>query len=155
MDTSMVAQPKQQQPLYEVEIIRHPHPYPFVNSFGAAPLTIVANKELGGQDGARSVRHIQIALPASMPYRTGDHLGIVASNGAALVKRVADHFQFDEQTIIRLHKTNGRKHATPLNEPISVYAGDGNYIELHDLATRADSRRMAEYIDHATARQRL
>jgi len=155
LDTSMVAQPKQQQPLYEVEIIRHPHPYPFVNSFGAAPLTIVANKELGGQDGARSVRHIQIALPASMPYRTGDHLGIVASNGAALVKRVADHFQFDEQTIIRLHKTNGRKQATPLDEPISVYDGLANYIELQDVATRAHIRRMAEYINDGAARQRL
>ncbi len=155
LDTSMVAQPRKQVPLYEVEIIRHPHPYPFVNSFGAAPMTIVTNSELGGQDGTRSIRHLQIALPAGMSYRTGDHLGIVASNGAALVKRVADRFLFDEQTIIRLHKTNGRKQATPLDEPISVYDGLANYAELQDVATRAHIRRMAEYINDGAERQQL
>src|SRR5258708_15501734 len=56
---------------------------------------------------------------------------------------------------MRLHKTNGRKQASPLNEPISVYDGLDNYIELQDVATRAHIRRMAEYINDGAARQRL
>jgi cytochrome P450/NADPH-cytochrome P450 reductase len=90
-----------------------------------------------------------------MSYRAGGHLGIVASNGDALVKRVADRFQFDSQTIIRLHKRNGRKQATPIDEPISVYDGLANYVELQDVAKRAQIQRMIEYTSNEAERQRL
>jgi cytochrome P450 / NADPH-cytochrome P450 reductase len=156
LDASTVAQPKQQLPLYEVEILRHPHPYPFVNSFTAVAMTVVADRELGGQDGRRSIRHLQVALPAGVAYRTGDHLGVVPTNGAALVKRVADHFGFDEQTVIRLRKReDGRKEGTPIGEPISVYDGLANYVELQDVAKRAQISRMVEYTTNVAERQRL
>ena len=159
LDTNMIAQPRQQQPLYEVEVLRHPHPYPFVNSFGAVPMTVAANSELCGQNGGHpsehSIRHIQIALAANMPYRTGGHLGVVASNGDALVKRVADRFQFDAQTVVQLHKREGKKQATPIDEPISVYDLLANYAELQDVATRAHIRQMVEYTNDETERERL
>lgn len=159
LDTRMAAQPRQQQPLYEVEVLRHPHPYPFVNSFGAVPMTVAANSELCGQNGSHSlehsIHHIQVVLPANMPYRAGGHLGVVASNGDALVKRVADHFQFDAQTVIQLHKREGKKQATPLDEPISVYDLLANYAELQDVATRTYIRKMVAYTNDEAERARL
>jgi cytochrome P450 / NADPH-cytochrome P450 reductase len=68
---------------------------------------------------------------------------------------VADHFQFDAQTIVRVHKRDGRKQATPIDQPISVYDGLANYIELQDVATRAHIRRMVEYTNDEEERQRL
>lgn len=157
LEGTQAAAVQEQVPLYEVEILRHPHPYPFVNSFGALPMTVLANRELAGGDGARSVQHVRIALAPSVSYRTGDHLGVVASNGPALVKRVADHFYFDEQTVVRLHmnQKQGRREIGPLNEPISVYDGLANYVELQDVAKRAHIRRMAQYTSDQAERQHL
>lgn len=152
-------QARKQQPLYDVEIVRHPHPFPFINSFGALPLTVLDNHTLtksnGSSDQIHETRHIQVALPADLAYRAGDHLGVIASNESAQVKRVAEHFHFDQQTIIQLHSNNGRKPIAPLEEPISVYDLLANYVELQDVAKREHISKIADYSSDAHEKQHL
>lgn len=155
LETPAVTQTKKAAPLYEVEIVSRPHPYPFVVSFGALPMTVLENRELNTQAAGRSTRHIQIALPGSITYRSGDHLGVLASNGEAQVRRVAERFHFDRQTIIQVHATNGRKPVAPIDEPISVNDLLSDYVELQDVATRGQIARMAEYTHDAAEKQRL
>jgi cytochrome P450/NADPH-cytochrome P450 reductase len=125
------------------------------------PMTIKENHELatskvkGDLPPERSVRHIQIVLPADTTYNTGDHLGVLASNEEAQVRRIAAHFHYDLQTIIQLHAMNGRKPVAPVDEPIAVYDLLTNYFELQDVATRAHIKRMVEYTSDATEKQRL
>ncbi|GHO42860.1 bifunctional cytochrome P450/NADPH--P450 reductase [Ktedonospora formicarum] len=160
LDTQTLTQaPPTYKPRYEIEIVRRPHPYPFVNSFGALPMTILENRKLvngdmGSLDGG-DTRHIQISLPPNTTYRTGDHLGVLASNREEQVRRVAERFQFDRQTIIQLHATNGRKPAAPIEEPISVYDLLANYIELQDTAKRSHIERMLEHTSDKDERQHL
>lgn len=150
---------RQYRPRYDIEIIRRPHPYPFINSFGAQPMTILENRELVQHQpdalNGDSTRHLQVSLPPNMPYRTGDHLGVLASNPEEQVTRIADHFQFDRQTIIQLHANDERKPAAPVEEPISVYDLLANYIELQDVATRTHIERMLEYTNDDSERARL
>jgi cytochrome P450/NADPH-cytochrome P450 reductase len=80
---------------------------------------------------------------------------VLASNGEEQVKRVADRFQFDLQTVIQVHSMNGRKPIAPVDDPISVNDLLANYIELQDVATRGQIGRMAEYTHDAAEKQRL
>ncbi|HET8844347.1 MAG TPA: NADPH--cytochrome reductase, partial [Ktedonobacteraceae bacterium] len=146
--------------LYEIEIVRRPHPFPFVNSFGALPMTILQTHDLdkhssSSTDLDHATRHIEIALPTDMAYLAGDHLGVIGSNEPDQVRRVAEHFLFDQQTIIQLHNNNGRKPIAPTDEPISVHDLLANYVELQDIARREHIRKMVEYTSDATEKQHL
>ena len=72
---------------------------PVVRSYQAHAALVEVNRELqragGAGQPARSTRHIEIALPAGMSYGTGDHLGVLPRNDAALIQRVMRHFKLD------------------------------------------------------------
>ena len=70
--------------------------------------TIVENRELVdatalAEGRARSKRHLQIALPAGMSYRSGDYLAVLPQNGPNGVRRALRRFGFgdDTQVVIR------------------------------------------------------
>ena len=139
-----------QSPLFEVEVIGGAQPAsPFVASFGARPLQIVANQELQQHTGAhpseRSTRHIEVTLPAGMIYRAGDHLGVLARNNESQVRRAAARFGFDHETKIRLHKQDTRKTHLPVDEPIRVFDLLADYVELQDVATRSQIKILVDY----------
>ncbi|MGH8917248.1 MAG: cytochrome P450, partial [Actinomycetes bacterium] len=68
--------------------------------------TVVANRELVDMTaaGARSKRHIEIALPAGATYRAGDYLAVLPLNPAGAVDRALGRFglAYDAQTVIRI-----------------------------------------------------
>ena len=139
-----------QQPLYEVEVIGGAQPLnPFVASFGAQAMKVLVNQELHTKTGAhaseRSTRHIELEMPEGIAYRAGDHLGVIASNREALVQRVAAHFNFDHESKIRLKQNDQRKTHLPVGEPILVYDLLSDYVELQDVATRAQIAVLAEH----------
>ncbi|GCE49663.1 cytochrome P450/NADPH-cytochrome P450 reductase [Thermosporothrix hazakensis] len=141
-----------QEPLFEVEVLSDVQaPNPFVASFGALPMRVLANRELHTKDGPtpseRSTRHIELALPEQVSYRAGDHLGIIARNHDAQIRRVAAHFQLDPEAKIRLRKTDTRKTHIPVDEPIRVYDLLADYVELQDVATRSQLKRLVEYTE--------
>ncbi len=121
---------------------------PFVASVGARSMKVLQTRELHRKDGPhpseRSTRHLEVALPEGVSYQTGDHLGVLARNCAAQVKRVAAHFQFDKESQIRLHKTDTRRTQMPIGEPIRVYDLLSEYVELQEPATRTQIKRMVE-----------
>jgi cytochrome P450/NADPH-cytochrome P450 reductase len=146
--------------LYEVEVLSGVEVLdPFVASVGARRMKVVAMRELHRKDGPhpspRSTRDIELTLPEGMSYQTGDHLGVLARNCDAQVKRVAKHFQFDKESQVRLHKTETRRTQLPIDEPISVYDLLYEYVELQEPATRTQIKRMVDYTQDPAEKAKL
>lgn len=140
---------------YEVQVINDMREHPLVKTFDAYPAKILVNRELYHNPAERSARHIEIALPAAMSYRTGFHLGIIPQNSSAQVERVAKHFQFKRDTHILLRKSDSRKTNLPVEIPISVYALLTEYVELQDVATRKHIKALAGYTQCPPDKQKL
>ncbi len=71
--------------------------------------TIVENRELvnvAAMDPARmrSKRHLQIALPAGMTYRSGDYLAVLPRNAPSIVQRALRRFGLANDTQIVIHR---------------------------------------------------
>ncbi|REK04556.1 MAG: cytochrome P450 [Acidobacteria bacterium] len=132
-------------PAFAVEVVADRHPNPFVQAFRARPLVVVENRELQSPAAGRSTRHIELALPEDISYRTGDHLGVIARNHPAVVQRVLERFAFDEQTRIRIHRRSGGQAEFPLGEPIVVADLLADYVELQEPATRAQIKLLLEH----------
>jgi cytochrome P450/NADPH-cytochrome P450 reductase len=134
-----------ERPLYELEFVPGPQPNPLAAAHGARGMFVLANREL--QTGnARSTRHLEVALPAGVAYRTGDHLGVLPSNSQALVDRVLRRFGLDATTYVRLHSTGpGRIASLPLDATLSVRRLLMHYVELQQTATRKQIATLAEH----------
>lgn len=150
----------QQKPMYEIEMLTGAQPLnPFVASFGARVMHVAENRELHCKDGSvpseRSTRHIELELPAGVTYRAGDHLGVMASNSAAQVRRVAAHFGFDHESKLILHRSDQRKTHLPVEKPVLVFDLLADYVELQDVATRTQIRVMAERTQCPPDRKKL
>jgi cytochrome P450/NADPH-cytochrome P450 reductase len=146
--------------LYEVERLGEVEALdPFVASVGARGMRILHTRELQHKDSPhpseRSTRHIEVALPTGMSYQTGDHLGVLARNCSAQVKRVTAHFQFDKASQVRLHKTDTRRTHLPIDEPIGVYDLLAEYVELQEPVTRTQLKRMVEYTQDPVEQAKL
>jgi cytochrome P450/NADPH-cytochrome P450 reductase len=147
------------EPLYAVEIVPGQRMSPFVNSLGARPMTVTVNRELHRRDSPqpsdRSARHLELELPVGVSYRAGDHLGVIAHNREALVKRVAARFGFERDAFVRLRRTGTRESFLPVDETISVYRLLGDYVELQDVATRSQIQTLVEHTECPWTRPRL
>ena len=128
------------EPLYAVETVATAAANPVVAAAGAQEMTVIAVRELQSRDSAtpseRSTKHIEIALPAGVTYRVGDHLSVVPRNDPALVAAIARRFGLTSETTVRLSANAGRRAQLPVGEPISVGALLGHYLEVQGVATR-------------------
>ena len=146
--------------LYEIETLSGVEALdPFVASVGARSMKVLEVRELHRKDGPhsseRSTRHLEVALPEGVSYQTGDHLGVLARNCYAQVKRVAAHFHFDKESQVRLHKTDTRRTQMPIGEPIRVFDLLAEYVELQEPATRTQIKRMVEYTGDPAEKTKL
>ncbi len=129
---------------FEVEVVNEHHPNPFVAQFSARPMVVVENRELQAPGAERSTRHIELAVPPGVAYEAGDHLGVIAHNDSAIVRRVAERFAFDEQTRIKVFDRGG--HADfPTGEAIAVHQLLRDYVELQEPATRKQIQTLADH----------
>ena len=137
--------------LYQLEIVTGAQMSGFVDSFDAKPLRVLMNQELhrktGEHSSERSTRHIELELPENLSYNVGDHLGVIPQNGENLIERVAARFGFERETYIRLKKQANRKTFLPVEQTISVYRLLRDYVELQEVATRAQIKTLAEYTE--------
>ena len=136
-----------QAPLLEIEVLAAAATAnPFVVAYGAAPMRVLENRELHAKSGAhpseRSTRYVALALPTGISYRAGDHLGIIPRNSAEQIKRVAAYFGLDPEARIRLLKSDARKTSLPVDEPVRLVDLLAHYVELQDVASRAQLRAM-------------
>ncbi|MDM0019292.1 bifunctional cytochrome P450/NADPH--P450 reductase [Variovorax saccharolyticus] len=108
--------------------------------------TVVENRELVDlrAAGARSKRHLQIALPAGMRYRSGDYLAVLARNPQASVARALARFGLAGDTQIVIRKQAGTASALPADYPIAAAEVLAGYVELAQPATRAQVGQLAE-----------
>lgn len=142
------------EPLYEVETIQPAAGSPVAAATGTHALTIGENRELQ-RTAERSTRHIEVALPAGVTYRPGDHLSVVPVNGEALVSRVIRHFGFQPDAHVKLSAQGGRRAALPVDRPIALAELLAHHVELQAVATRKQVQALAEHTRCPMTRPKL
>ena len=131
---------------------------PVVRSVRAVPATVRVNRELtraAGTPGGRSVRHLEIALPAGVTYGVGDHLGVLPRNDVALLTRVIARFGLDAGQYVTLHARGDAPTHLPTGEPYPLLAVLGGCVELQDVATRPQLAAAAAHLPEGPARDEL
>jgi cytochrome P450/NADPH-cytochrome P450 reductase len=100
--------------------------------------TVVANRELVdlSAPGARSKRHVEIALPEGMRYQAGDYLAVLPLNPASVVDRALARFDlaYDAQVVINVG--GGGQTFLPTGRPVTVGELLSSYVELSLPASR-------------------
>ena len=132
------------EPLYAVETVAAAA-NPVVAAAGGREMAVTGLRELQSQESGRSTKHIEIALPEGLSYRVGDHLAVVPRNDPALVAAIARRFGLTADTTIRLHASAGRRAQLPVDQPITVGALLGHYLEVQQVATRKQIAQMAAH----------
>jgi cytochrome P450/NADPH-cytochrome P450 reductase len=134
-------------PRLSISIVNRQLTNPVILSYEATPALITRNVELtaNGSPGSRSTRHVDIALPAGMHYRAGDHLGVLPRNSLALIRRVMSHFRLDAGMYLTIAATSGAHTHLPIDEPAPLLGILGSCVELQAGATRADIDILAEH----------
>jgi cytochrome P450/NADPH-cytochrome P450 reductase len=144
--------------LYMVERVSAPA-NPLLAANGIMPLTIRVNRELQKANGAgapaRSTRHIEVVLPEGITYRTGDHLGVLPRNGPTLLQRALKRFSLAGDTYIRIHRNGPGTPALPIDQPIAVIDLLSHYVELQEVASRAQIAILANYTESPQDKERL
>ena len=132
---------------------------PVVRSYQAHAALVEANRELQRADGGgrpeRSTRHLEITLPAGMTYGTGDHLGVLPRNDAALIQRVMRHFKLDAGMYAVISADDGTPTHLPAGEPAPLLGVLACCVELQDVATREDIALMARHTADPARREEL
>jgi len=143
--------------VYAVEVIGAGAASPFVATYGAQPMRIIENRELltppAGE--SRSCRHVAVALPAGVTYRVGDHLGVLPRNAPEAVARVIRRFGLDDEARIVIRRVAPGRSALPLDQPVSPRELLRDYVELQEVATRAQIATLAAHTECPPEKMRL
>jgi cytochrome P450/NADPH-cytochrome P450 reductase len=146
-------------PLYTLEMVTAPDTNRYATTFGAKPLPILVNRELhalnGGSSLERSCRHVEMALDEGMTYRTGDHLAVIPFNPIPVVERVLARFGVARDAFYRIHRAVPGTTQLPLDTPVPVLGLLARFVELQDVATRGQIKRLADYDDRPAEKQEL
>jgi cytochrome P450/NADPH-cytochrome P450 reductase len=137
---------------YEVEILPEPTAAEtLIAEFGARRLIVGENRELhtktGPKPSERSTRHVVLKLPQDLPYREGDHLGVLPRNSASQVDRVLARFGLDKDAHVKLRSNAIGKPFLPVDRPLPLSLLLSGYLALQDVAKRSDIEVLAEYTE--------
>ena len=128
-------------PRLAVELEQRRTASPVLQSYRGQAATVRVNRELtarAGTPGGRSVRHLEIALPAGTSYAAGDHLGVLPRNEVRLVNRVLARFGLDGGQYVTLTATGSTPTHLPVGEPYPLLGHPGR---LRRAAGRREPRR--------------
>ena len=155
-----VAQEAPAGPRLSVTLTNRQVTNPVVVSYQAHPALVRESRELipataTGAPAGRSVRHLEIALPVGMTYRTGDHLGVLPRNSFQAIRRVIDRFGLDAGQYLTIIPNGGSFTHLPIDEPAPLLGVLGSCVELQDAAGRDDLLVMARYTDDPEQRAAL
>ncbi|MFL6622238.1 MAG: bifunctional cytochrome P450/NADPH--P450 reductase [Sulfurifustis sp.] len=89
-----------------------------------------------------STRHVTLALPEGVEYRTGDHFAVYPRNRPDRVRAVAQRLGVRPEAVVILEADTERVKHLPLGKPIAVAQLLGDFVELQDPVTRTDIRRL-------------
>jgi cytochrome P450/NADPH-cytochrome P450 reductase len=145
-------------PRLTIEIEQRRTASPILQSYRGQAATVRVNRELtarAGTEGGRSVRHIEITLPAGLTYAAGDHLGVLARNDVSVVTRVLTRFGLDGGQYVTLTPTGAAPTHLPVGEPYPLLGILAGCVELQDVASRAGLTAMAAHMPEGPARDEL
>ena len=145
-------------PRLEVQLEQRRTASPVLQSYRGQAATVRVNRELtarAGTPGGRSVRHLEIALPAGTTYATGDHLGVLPRNPIGLVNRTIARFGLDGGQFVTLTATGSVPTHLPVGEPYPLLGILAGCVELQDVVSRAGLAAMAAAMPEGPARDEL
>ena len=145
-------------PRLAVELEQRRTASPVLQSYRGQAATVRVNRELtarAGTPGGRSVRHLEIALPAGTTYAAGDHLGVLPRNDVSVVNRVLARFGLDGGQYVTLTATGSTPTHLPVDEPYPLLGILAGCVELQDVASRAGLTAMAAHMPEGSARDEL
>jgi cytochrome P450/NADPH-cytochrome P450 reductase len=147
--------PPAAQPQLELQFVGNVRD-PLLRQNGLALGTVVANRELVdlAKPGARSKRHVEIALPEGMSYRTGDYLAVLPLNPSELVQRALARFNLDYDSHVLLGMERGDTFL-PTGTPVAVGELLSSYVELSVPATRTQLEDLADVTADPAHRREL
>ncbi|AXJ09704.1 bifunctional cytochrome P450/NADPH--P450 reductase [Arthrobacter sp. PM3] len=147
--------PPAAQPQLELQFVGNVRD-PLLRQNGLALGTVVANRELVDltKPGARSKRHVEIALPEGMSYRTGDYLAVLPLNPSELVQRALARFNLDYDSHVLLGMERGDTFL-PTGTPVAVGELLSSYVELSVPATRTQLEDLADVTADPAHRREL
>ncbi|PVZ11157.1 bifunctional cytochrome P450/NADPH--P450 reductase [Actinomycetospora cinnamomea] len=151
------ATPATSGPRLSITVTNRQQANPVVTSYDARAATVLDNRELVVDTGAdgRSVRHLEIALPAGTTYRAGDHLGVLPRNTTDQIWRVMARFGLDAGQYLTISPRSGTHTHLPIDEPTPLLGVLGACVELQDPAGRDDIETLAAYTDDPEQRRAL
>ncbi|MFI9559977.1 bifunctional cytochrome P450/NADPH--P450 reductase [Nonomuraea endophytica] len=140
-------------PRYEMEVLTEAEVRPAVVSERAVPLRVVSNEELTGDPSGlwdfskeaprAGVRSIVAELPEGVTYAAGDHLAVFAKNDPELVEWALRILRVPRDQVVRL-RAQGATHL-PLDTPVTAGLLLTDFVELQQVATRADLSTLAAH----------
>jgi hypothetical protein len=145
-------------PRLTVEVEQRRTASPILQSYRGQAAMVRVNRELtarAGTPGARSVRHLEITLPAGTTYAAGDHLGVLPRNDVSLVNRVLARFGLDAGQYVTLTATGSTPTHLPVGEPYPLLGILAGCVELQDVASRAGLTAMVSHMPKGAARDEL
>ena len=156
---SSAAEPASTAPRLSISIVNRQLTNPVILSYKAHPAQVRENRELERPsdkgEWARSIRHIEVALPSGTTYRAGDHLGVLPRNGVDVIRRVMRRFALDAGMYLTIIPKSGKHTHLPIDEPAPLLGVLGSCVELQDVASREDIEVLARYNDNAEQRAAL
>ncbi|WP_416979902.1 bifunctional cytochrome P450/NADPH--P450 reductase [Streptomyces sp. T028] len=114
---------------------------------GVQPMEVLEARELVDMEHelGRSKRFLRLRLPEGVTYRTGDHMAVLPSNPASLVRRVADRFGLDLDRTVRLRARRRSRGALPVDRPLTLRRLLTDFVELQDPASPEQVAVLAEH----------
>lgn len=145
-------------PRLNVELVRHNDlPALVAQNNQLTPMQVITNTELvqGGVAEFGSKRHVTLALPDGVDYKTGDHLLVMPQTPAALVDRALARFSLTPDQTVILSANYGDASALPLDQPLAVADLLRYWLSLTEPATRRQVEALAAAADCPPDQQRL
>lgn len=110
-----------------------------------------ASKEEHGK-GYNVKRHIEISLPKSITYQTGDYLAILPTNPDQTIHRALTRFNLHPDDVLTIQ---GRSLNLPLDTPISAYELLSGFVELGQPATRRQTENLLQAMAESETKESL
>jgi cytochrome P450/NADPH-cytochrome P450 reductase len=114
---------------------------------------LVLKNELLTRPGAPEKRHVEVKLPTSMTYQAGDYLAVLPVNPISTISRVLRRFALPWDAMMTIKK--GARTTIPTEQPLSVTAVLGAYVELSGPASRKSLAAIAQYASDEQIRDNL
>ncbi|KID78722.1 Bifunctional P-450:NADPH-P450 reductase, partial [Metarhizium brunneum ARSEF 3297] len=105
--------------------------------------TVVAARRLVDQSGgSQEKRHIELRLPANMPYSAGDYLAVLPHNPKESVSRALRRFHFPRDAYVTISSSSPTTLPTGMSLPVAEILS--SYVELGQIATKRDLAHLCE-----------